>query len=229
MKIKLITAFLALAISSFGQIITTVKPLDSFAASIRSDTSFFDLINGAPANFIWSGNFFQSTTVAPQAFFVGSNSQGAYKLKVSYIAERSDGENLISIGNIATNTVYTTLYSSYNANNFTYEVSSNSFIDVDFNNEIVVPNVSSWQNESDHFLWYVNFGPTGARFFGFIDDIGANRHDGDYNDVLIMVQPFTEQFQDLPPDIVPVPEPSTYTLIGSFMLLVAVMYKRLRK
>ncbi len=232
MKTKVMSvfaAFIAFVSVSFGQI-ATVKPLYSFAAQVRADTSFVQNvlwnIDAYPASFSFNSITFNK--VAAPSFFIGNNASGEFRLKVSYITEESWGENILSIGNATTNTLYTDLYSTYDVNDFSYEVSKNgSLAPADFHNNLLSGyNIESWGNNSLHFDWYSN-GVGG--YFGLIDDIGTSLNDN--NDSIFYVETVFIPSQDSPTlnNESAVPESSTYALFGSLVLLLGAFFVKRAK
>jgi len=228
MKIKMFAIFAALAISSFGQLIINSAPDSAFVTSIKNDNAFINgtiqNIGSFPVSFNLGANTYTNVGALPFGTFkAGSDSSGQYSLKVSYLAEFSDWENKIGVGN--SGVTQHNLYSTYNTNNLTHTITAGSVTNVDFFNYNVQGDLISWQNDPSHFTFYKGQDNT---YFGIFDDLGRPTHDGDYNDGAIYIQPIYVPFQDIPVDPQPVPEPSTYALLGGIMLLALALYKRLR-
>lgn len=219
---KLLVIFVALAISSFGQLINVIPqaviPNPVFNNTVIQNIGNYPVFNYNSQTYINIG-------ALPFDYFkVGINSFGEYQMTVSYLGEYSDGENIISIGNGTNNIIYQNLYSSYEANNFSYSIKNGSgLIDIAFANTLLGYNITSWQNNNLHFNWYFASDNT---YIGFIDDIGTTLVD--YNDASIHVKMNFIPFNDAPPPTA-IPESSTYTLFSGILILSIVFYRRFIK
>lgn len=238
-SVKSITIFALVALicsSAMAQLIATSVPLSSIAVSIRADTAFVNStllnVNSSVAGFTWNSyNFASISPLSAQSLKVGVYSDGIYKLKLSYIAEDSVGENIIGIGNSVANSVSSNLFSTYQANNFSYDITASTATFADIHNSNLQYNASSWQSDSNHFKWFISYNNNGPIFLIFNDDLGHSitGSDHDYNDSVILVETFYTPFQDTPGEPVPVPESSAMAFFAGLGLLIVAAFKKFNK
>ncbi len=236
MKHKIATiglAFAALASAAFGQLIITNEPTHAIPFSLQGNgATLLTYAETSQPSFTAAGlEFSLISNYNVGDIVVGNGVDGEFFANVTFLARESLRPNHFGVTDATLGgygTGGTTLYFDYSGSDFgvTKHITAATYTDLNFWHYTDKPGYEGtfFQNEVLSFRTWEAIDVDANRIYTLfgIDDLRSNAIDFDDGIFLVERNLFPVAFES------PVPEPSTYGLIGAVALLGLVAYRRFK-